>query len=995
METVKQNARLRRILSFLVPVAFCTAFIFALFFGMLYAFDVFPFSDRTMSQYDLLAQIVPYAEHLFDVAKGEASLFYSTRVGGGMDVFGTLVYCLLSPFTFLFFLFGEGNVYYAASVILPVKLACIAAAAVVLIRVRFPDMHVLLTIPVALLYAFCGYMFVSNTYINWMDLLIYMPLGVLAFGHMRRTGRVRWFALVIAACIYTCFSLTCFSMFISYPVFAAYGFLAVDKTERRNYLFKMSLAYFCGVVAALPVMVPALLAFLRSGRSGGIFSFLSSEIGVSPYLSKFSYIFSDSLFVLLVLVYFVKTRFRTKESRFLGVAGLFIMLPVLVDECCMLMNMGYYLSYSLRFGFLNAVYELYIACLVLEKVRFDGRTRFLSAAEGELSPAVLSAPLYADDPSGVQKTYGMPAPKGKDATRAAGEEGGKEGGHAATKALEKKLRRAYLAEGGLAVLLAALALFGVAVVYEVYCVVRGLDGVDLGFWGGLSSWVDSVRDLSTGFSSSFAHSLGGLGAIAVLFFVVALVAVPAMFFHKFRLVRLKFIYPCLAVVLFAQVCFYGSQLVCGNLFNPVRYQEYNSLYERFAAEAEEEHSRVKDYGAYLSDNQPLITDSSSYSLFSSVADRGNYAANLVFGYGFNGVNALKSRGGTVFGDCLLGYKYYFFQTENGASLEREYLKKAAQEEHFAMYENTLVFPSAFTVSSSGMSVTPEYDFYFKNMQYLYEFLGGEGEVFTTFAISPSDVSYVNVTDEETGETVRTVFVKVRIRESGDASFYSELPLDKGIRYYTSTISDSRDISSVKTYTYHDADPGRYYYMYLYSTDEDYELTAEEVIEKCSVKFITVDTLRSLSQKLWERAQTYTVENSLLSTSYRASVTAGEGEYLFLNSVAVRGMKAYVNGKEVGLIDNGLNMILVPLSAGENEVEIVYTSAYPLYGGVTVLFSAAALAAVAFVLKKKENWVRAIEKPVAVLSVGLAAAVVAVFMVVPTVAFLVKLLGLVL
>ena len=134
METVKQNARLRRILSFLVPVAFCTAFIFALFFGMLYAFDVFPFSDRTMSQYDLLAQIVPYAEHLFDVAKGEASLFYSTRVGGGMDVFGTLVYCLLSPFTFLFFLFGEGNVYYAASVILPVKLACIAAAAVVLIR---------------------------------------------------------------------------------------------------------------------------------------------------------------------------------------------------------------------------------------------------------------------------------------------------------------------------------------------------------------------------------------------------------------------------------------------------------------------------------------------------------------------------------------------------------------------------------------------------------------------------------------------------------------------------------------------------------------------------------------------------------------------------------------------------------------------------------------------------------------------------------------------
>ncbi len=972
---------MRRVLSFLLPIAVCAAVIFVLFFGMLYFFNVFPFSDRTVSQYDLLAQIVPYAEHLFDVFKGEASLFYSYRVGGGMDVFGTLAYCLLSPFTFLFLLFGEGNVYYAASVILPVKLTCIAAAAIVMIRVRFPDMHVLLTVPVALLYAFCGYMFVANTYINWMDFLIYAPLGVLAFEYMCRTGRIRWFSLVIAACIYTCFSIACFSMFISYPVFVLYAFTVVEKSERKGYLFRLFLAYFCGVLAALPVMVPGLIAVLRSGRSGGLFSFLSSGLSTLPYLRKFSYIFSDSLFVLLIAAYFVRTRFRTGESRFLGLAGLLIMMPVLVDECCLLMNMGSYLSYALRFGFLNAVYELYIACLMLEKIRFGEESRFSAAYAAH-------APLYDE------KEGGMPVLNGQE--RAVAAENGQKGvpagaSLAGTETVRRKRRGMPAAEGVLVVLLAALALFAVAVIVSVYFVVRGSDRFDLGFLG-LSSWIESLKEQSAGFSSSFAHSEGGLGGIAVLFAAVALVAVPAMFFHKFRLVRMKFIYPCLAVVLFAQVCFYGSQLVCGNIFNPIRYNEYNSLYSQVGAEeAAEEHYRVKDCGAYLSDNQSLITDTSAYTMFSSVADYENYAANIVFGYNGNGINTLKGGGGTVFGDCLLGYKYYFYQTENGGTLDREYLEKAAQEEHFAMYENTIVFPSAFTVSSADMGVTTDYDEYFDNMQNLYEFLGGEGEVFTTYSIEEQDVSYVTVEDEETGEDIRVVFVKVRLNESGDPSFYADFPADRNIRYYTGSYSDSYDISSVKTYTYHDADPSRYYYMYLYSADPDDALTVEEVLEHCSVKFISVDTLSALSERLWERAQTYTVENTLLSTSYCASVTAEEGEYLFLNTVGIDGMKAYVNGKEAELIENGLNMILVPLEAGENEVEIVYVSPYPVYGLIAAGVAAAMLVAVAFIRKKKETWVRAAEKPVAVLAAGLAALVVLVFMVVPTAAFIVKLI----
>lgn len=981
----EKSGRARKIGICLLLCLISAVIIFGIFYFMLWLFDVFPFSDYTDSQYDLLAQIVAYAEHFFDVMKGEASLFYSVRVGGGMDVFGTVMYCLCSPFTFLFFIFGEGNVYYAASVMLPVKLTCIAASAIVMIKVRFPDMSNLIAVPVALLYAFCGYMFVANTYINWLDFLIYMPLAVLAFGHMRRTGHVRYLALVIAGTIYACFSIACFSMLVSYPVMVAYAFLVVERGNRKEYLFRISFCYLCGILAALPIMVPSLIAYLSSGRSTGLFENLWDGISELSYYRKFTYILSDAVFVVLIAVYFIKTHFSTKESRFLGVAGLLIMMPVLVDECCLLMNMGSYLSYALRFGFLNAVYELYVSCLVLENVRLNRKSRFAERARGGANGLLPKESRGCAEAKTVrkEKTAGMSQKERKT------------GKHERTKA--KRWIGGELAESGIFLLFLALVLLACVVIYEVFCVVSGFDGLDLSGLSTLDSIVESARDASGSFSSSFAHSTGGLEGILVLFAALVVVTVPAILLYKFRLLDSRVIYVCMAVVIFFELVFFGSQLVSGNIFNPVRYTEYNSLYEQVLETDEEKeyYYRIKDCNAYLSDNQSLITDSYSYAAFSSVIDEDNFAPNIVFGYGSNGVNTLKGRYGTVFGDCLLGYKYYFYQTGSGSTLNREYLELFAEESNFSFYKNTIVFPSAYTVSSGDMGVETDYDCYFDNMQNLYAFLGGEGDVFTTYSIPDSDISYKTVTDEETGEEIETVAVKVRLRTSGDFSFYSELPTDAGIRYFTSSYDSSYDISEVKTYTYHNQSLSSYYSMYLYSED-GYELTTEEVQEKCSIKAISVDTLTALSAKLRERACDYTIENTLVKTSYEACVTADSpGEYLFLNYLSIDGMKAYVNGREVELVENGLNMIVVPLDEGENDVEIVYKSPYMVYAGVAAIAAIIVLLVLFVITRKKEKWVKALHAPVAVLSVALAAVVVAFFMVFPTVVLCVKIVGLLL
>lgn len=130
--------------------------------------------------------------------------------------------------------------------------------------------------------------------------------------------------------------------------------------------------FFVAVLMALPVLLPALMAYLRSGRGGGLFDEFwygftfgeETSFDISGFFDragtawyrKYSYILSDSVFVVLTLVWLFRSGLKTPLSKFMLLAGATTLLPVFVDEAMLLMNMGSYMSYALRFGFLNALY---------------------------------------------------------------------------------------------------------------------------------------------------------------------------------------------------------------------------------------------------------------------------------------------------------------------------------------------------------------------------------------------------------------------------------------------------------------------------------------------------------------------------------------------------------------------------------------------------------------------------------------------------------------
>ncbi len=915
---------------------FAPILVLVLYLAALYVYDVYPFGDKyTAASYDLSAQICPFIEHLFDVFNGKSTLTYSYAIVGGADVTGTFLYFFLSPFSVLFLVLGEGRVAYASSIVMAAKLMTVAFAGAWFTKKVFKGIPDYIAVAFGVLYTYCGYMFVANTYINWVDFLIYMPFCVAAFKHFVKTGKFLLFSLLSACCIYTCFSIACFSLFTVFPALIVYALLCVEKEGRNKFIARLCLSFVVTLLMALPVLLPALFAFLNSARGGGLFEglwygfTLSSETSLpdafdsAAFLDtysqslyrKWSYILSDSLFVILTVFWFIRKGLKDRFAKFMLFAGIFTLLPVVVDEAMRLMNMGSYMSYALRFGFLNAIYFFGGACLCIEGLCFDtwgaydggalnGREKQEKAPKKKKKPSyVLVSSLSEEEQQAfiAEKEAEKAAREEAEAARAAKALAAKT--ESAEKPRPPKTPDTYIYIGVL-IVLAILAL--VAMVFLI------LNGGFKAFWTALIEDSDTIKSLDS-FSSRFAHSLGGLEVVSILFILVALVAVTGCILVWRKRISVRILSFILIVVVGTQVVFYNSQLVVGNRSTQhVTLNHYSELSQQLN-ERDDSYFRLRDYGAKVTACAPFRGDSNAFSVFSSVIDEDNFATYQLFGFDGNGKNSYKTEfkdskiksGNTTyasmaFADSFLNYKYIFVAKNKRSTVEESgYMQKVMVADEngkkvhlrsgdYYIYENKAVFPLGYRVSTT------------------------EGYRF----VEPN----------------------------------------------TNTRKYRRENQ-------------RELYRYLKNLDE--------VKQKGAV---TNEMVAGLSAELWTKAADVQVGAGEITAHVK---DAKKGESLMLSFVASKGYKVTVNGKEAKLIDNDLCFLQVALEAGDNEIVFTYSSPYVTYAAAGTVGMLLGLCVVALVLKKTKL-IDTLSPVIAWAGVGIAVVVVGFFMIMPACVFTTKL-----
>ncbi len=919
-----------------------------LYFFVSKVYGVYPFGDKyTAASYDYSAQICPFFEHMFNVFKGKSSLTYSYAIMGGADVTGMFLYTFVSPFNVLFLFAGPGNVVYMSAFVIAFKLATIGFAGAWFSHKLFKNIPQYLCVVIGLLYAFCGYAFVASTFIAWLDLLIYVPFCVGAFCHFVKTDSFWRFSILVACCIYAHFSIASFALFTVFPALIAYGLLCVEKERRHKFIARTCVAIALAVVMALPVLLPALFAFMRSSRGGGLFDnfwigydrntweFTNKTNNNSvTYMGKFvdcfyckgSYIIADAAFVSLTIAWFFRNGFKKPIAKFMLVAGVLTLLPVLVDESMLLLNMGSYLSYALRFGFLNAVFFMGGACLCLDELchkkncAYDGKPLYEKTQKCEEKD---ETPIPVSQSS--ENLLKVKAPAKKFSVR------------------EIRIWK------GVMIGVGVLAVCVIAALAFVSWFVNSDTPSGDAFYKKYQH-VDLVYFLRT-LPTDYAHSLGGAELICVPFFVVAAMLLLGGWLISSRRLSVKTLSILLVVVLCVQSVFNCGLLVEGNRSTQHTKLEHYKKVSAVLNEQDDSYYRVRDHGKlYYNDKDQLrYSDmwsacvsfpggTNSFTVFSSIIDEDNYATRRLFGYqggaaSFKGQYDLGSLyRADFFADCFMGYKYIYVPNNDAKQSDEAIKTKIRFEEE---YVDTGYMKKVMVVDENGKT---------KHLQ------SGGYHVYENKYVFP-----------------------LGYRVSGDPyKFVQPSPnvMPTGQTYQGVYRRDNLDA------------------LYAFLGGTDTVRGASKKGDGAFNQYIPLKSVKELSEALHEKAADVRVgKNEIVAT-----VTAEqEDEYLFLSFVASKGYTVTVNGKKAALVDNDLNFLMVKLEKGENVVHFEYSSPYVKYAGVGIVTALVILAGAILLIKKT----KLLDKCSPVISwagIALGVALVAFFMVYPTGVFASKVVG---
>ena len=323
-----------------------------------------------------------------------------------------------------------------------------------------------------------------------------------------------------------------------------------------------------------------------------------------------------------------------------------------------------------------------------------------------------------------------------------------------------------------------------------------------------------------------------------------------------------------------------------------------------------------------------------------------------FRYDNNGTNSTKSTGGSILSDSLLGYKYVVYSSSDAsrASGRPNLRNTGISYGGYVVYENIYSVPQCAVIDVEDNDLINADDFS-AFTDCLIRSLGGDGVEFLDLSPMKSGDGYEIYFDSpENGETFFTTFFPSDWQMSGDI----------GNHYFGYSAGSPSSSVTIKR--------------------DNGVLTEEDVRDYCRAYFVSENSLAKLKTAANEKAVGYRLRKNGFEID---GFTAKGGQYLYLGYVNLDGYEISVNGRRVAAEENSLDMIFIPLTDGENKVEIKYKSPYiPLiFIGMAVGFCL--LAVLWFIYKKKPLVFAVSTKGISLAAYAVVFAVTMFFFVFPT------------
>ncbi|HIW74801.1 MAG TPA: YfhO family protein [Firmicutes bacterium] len=258
--------------------------------GLSYMYlGVWPVGDRSVMVVDMHHQYAPLLAQLRDMILHGGSALYSFDVGLGGSFLPLFAYYLSSPFNLLLVAFPESMLNEGILVVTLLKNAltafCFAACVQYVYSRRDPSV-----VAVSILYSMMMYLIAYSWDIMWLDCVMILPIVVMSFEKLMRTGRYLPYVLSLAYALYANYYIGFMLCLFLVLYFIVYWVRRPRSAEERARCFgRFSIGSLLGGGLTMFLLLPTFLSLAHTSAAGGELRELTSNFAMFDLLGRHLY----------------------------------------------------------------------------------------------------------------------------------------------------------------------------------------------------------------------------------------------------------------------------------------------------------------------------------------------------------------------------------------------------------------------------------------------------------------------------------------------------------------------------------------------------------------------------------------------------------------------------------------------------------------------------------------------------------------------------------
>lgn len=355
----------------LKPYLLTTGIVLGIFIIIFLLKGIYPFGKNSLIWSDMHDQITAFYYHFYDCFRGNDSLLIDFSTSGGINFIGILAYYILSPFSFLVLLVKREEVYLMVSVIIALKTLCCSLTCLYFIRKYFKKLPFLLSVTLAIVYAFSGYGLMMYLITPWIDAMYLLPLVMIGLKKVLDLEKPTLYIITLSLSLI--FSFYVSIMLVIFIFLASFIYLLVyqdDKELRKKAILSLGISTIISLLLSSVVVVPAYLQISVSSRLGiNLKTLLNSKTG--PITDKLAMLLFGGIMYLGIFLLAKDYKRHKKFLSFYIPVLLILLIPVLIEPINKIWHFGSYAFFTYRMGFITMLMLIVGACYGYENSNFN------------------------------------------------------------------------------------------------------------------------------------------------------------------------------------------------------------------------------------------------------------------------------------------------------------------------------------------------------------------------------------------------------------------------------------------------------------------------------------------------------------------------------------------------------------------------------------------------------------------------------------------------